>query len=377
MDTGGLERFIARREQRMSQAAGRGRFRSGDWRRDQTLQSPGPTRRGLNENFARELLELHTLGVDGGYTQRDIIEVARCFTGWTLLPPQAGQHFVYVPELHDKGKKFVLGSTIKGKGESEGEAVLDLLARHPSTARHVATKLARRFVSDFPPESLVDGLAATFLDTDGDIRQVMGTLFASREFWSREAAGAKVKTPLELAASALRATGAEIAPLPSRSDPALAAAMEGDGSMMTRSALRAQIPGLQRMLREMGQPLYRAQPPTGYPDSAEEWVSTGALLSRMKFTLALAADRVPGVSVDLPSETGGALSIEEALPALGLRLYGRPPAPETRAAVLDQLRLGPTELSELGIPRLFGLSRELRVRLTVGWLLAAPEFQRR
>jgi uncharacterized protein (DUF1800 family) len=220
-----------------------------------------PARRGLNENYARELLELHTLGVDGGYTQQDVREVARAFTGWTIAGPRQGGPFRFEPRLHDDGEKVVLGRRLRaGGGRQDGEEVLDLLARHPSTARFIATKLARRFVSDTPPEALVARAARRFTETDGDLREVVRTIITSDEFFSAEAHRAKVKNPFELVASAARATGVD----PVR-------------------------PGqLDRALREMGMPLYGAQPPTGYADRAEAWVSSGALLSRMDFAVALA-----------------------------------------------------------------------------------------
>jgi hypothetical protein len=254
----------------------------------------------LNENYARELMELHTLGVDGGYTQQDVVEVARAFTGWSLLPPgrlremaerrlaraeragglgfRAEGEFLFRADLHDAGEKTVLGVRFPaGRGVEDGEAVLDLLSSRRETARHLARKLAVRFVSDDPPQPLVDRLAEVYLATGGDVRRLLAALAASPEFWSREAVGAKVKSPFELAASALRATGGEIG------DP--------------RETLK--------WIARMGQPLYAYQAPTGYPDRAETWVNTGSLLNRMSFGLQLAAGRVRGVDLDLPALNGG------------------------------------------------------------------------
>jgi len=230
-------------------------------------------RRGLNENYGRELLELHTLGVDGGYTQHDIIEVARAFTGWTIAPLREPQRqgraasriaamagavqegeFRFAPMLHDRGEKIVLGQTIKaGGGIEDGERVLDIVARHPATARHIAYRLAQRFVADDPPKALVDRAAKKFRDSDGDLREVLRTIITSDEFFAKEVRGAKLKTPLEFLASGMRATGREMR----------------DG----RQLLRA--------LMEMGMPLYMCQPPTGYDDTADAWVSAGALVARM------------------------------------------------------------------------------------------------
>jgi uncharacterized protein (DUF1800 family) len=227
--------------------------------------------RGLNENYGRELMELHTLGVDGGYTQKDVTEVARAFTGWTIQNPMQGGGFRFEPRIHDDGEKAVLGHRIKaGGGQRDGEQVLDLLAAHPSTARFIATKLVRRFVSDNPPASLVDRTAATFRKSDGDLREVMRTILTSPEFLSPEAYRAKVKTPFEFLTSALRATGADV----------------------------QNAAPLVRVMQQLGMPLYLCQPPTGYKDTAETWVNAGALVNRMNTGLQLASGQLPGVSID-------------------------------------------------------------------------------
>jgi uncharacterized protein (DUF1800 family) len=226
---------------------------------------------GLNENYARELLELHTLGVDGGYTQADVVEVARAFTGWTLDDPGGqGGGFVFEPRIHATGEKTVLGTVIEGGGQDEGLAILDLLARHPSTARLVATKLARRFVADDPPASVVDRAAACFLASGGQLKEVVRTILLSPEFLDSSAYGIKVKTPLEFVVSAVRAIDADV---------------QDVGSLVGT-------------LRQLGMPSYEFQPPTGYPDRAEDWVNAGALLARMDFAVALAAGQVGGVVVD-------------------------------------------------------------------------------
>lgn len=246
-------------------------------------QSARPARRssGLNENYARELLELHTLGVDGGYTQQDIVNVARAFTGWSMQPRQ-GSGFMFLAARHDRGEKTVLGQTIKaGGGVDDGERVLDIVAAHPSTAKHIATKLAVRFVSDTPAPALVARLAAKFTATRGDLREVMRALLSSPEFLSPDAHRAKVKTPLEFVASALRATGAEI---------------------------RNATP-LVRTLREMGMPPYFCQPPTGYDDTSTTWVNAGALVSRMNFAVDLSKNALRGVRVPLSEEQAQAMKI--------------------------------------------------------------------
>jgi uncharacterized protein (DUF1800 family) len=219
-------------------------------------------RRGLNANYARELMELHTLGVEGGYTQKDVQEVARAFTGWTISMPRQGGSFRFEPRMHDDGEKVVLGRKIKpGGGKADGDEVLRLLSKHPSTARFISTKLARRFVADEPPQSLVDRAAKRFRDTDGDIREVVRTIVTSPEFFAAGAYRAKVKTPFEFVVSAVRAVGAQA----------------GNGQLLVQA------------IRNMGMPLYGCQPPTGYADMAEAWVNSGALLSRMNFAVSLTA----------------------------------------------------------------------------------------
>ena len=229
------------------------------------LQNRRP--RGLNENYARELMELHTLGVDGGYTQKDVQEVARAFTGWTIATPRQGGSFTFEPRMHDDGEKVVLGRKIKpGGGKKDGEQVLDILAAHPSTSRHIALKLARRFVSDNPPAALVDRAAKRFRETNGDLRDVVRTIVTSPEFFAPAAYRAKVKTPFEFVVSAVRAARIEtVNPLP-----------------------------FVQSLRDLGMPLYMCQPPTGYSDKAEAWVNTGALLNRMNFAVALTSGRMRG-----------------------------------------------------------------------------------
>ncbi len=241
-------------------------------------------RRGLNENYARELMELQTLGVYGGYTQKDVIEVARCFTGWTIDKPGQGGGFRFDEALHDEGAKIVLGKKIPaGGGIRDGERVLTMLAEHPSTARFISTKLCRRFVSDNPPQALVDACTVTFRRTHGDIRRVLATIFSSPEFYSRRAYMAKTKTPFELVVSALRATDADT-----------------DAS-----------PRLLSVLRILGDMPFACQTPNGYPDMSEAWMNAGALLERINFAAALAMGRIPGTTARVESEKGldGALRL--------------------------------------------------------------------
>ena len=223
--------------------------------------------RGLNENYARELLELHTLGVDGDYTQKDVQEIARAFTGWTIEAPRQGGGFRFEPRMHDDGEKVILGQRIKaGGGKNDGERVLDIIAAHPSTARFIATKLARRFVADEPPAALVERASARFRDSRGDIREVVKTIITSPEFFHASAYRAKVKTPFEFVVSAARVTATNL------------------------TSAWPLVPAL----RELGMPLYGCQPPTGYADRAEAWVNTGALLNRMNFAVSLTQGRLGG-----------------------------------------------------------------------------------
>ena len=249
--------------------------------------------RGLNENYGRELLELHTLGVDGGYTQKDVTEVARCFTGWTIRQPREGGDFFFNERIHDKGEKTVLGVKIPaGGGKNDAEKVLDILAKHPSTAKFVSKKLAQRFVSDSPPQKLVDKMAKTFRNKHGDIAEVLKTMFNSDEFWAQDTYRAKLKTPLEMIVSAVRATGADV-----------------DFAFP-----------LANQIAQLGQPLYRKLEPTGYSNTSSEWLNSAGLLARMNFGLSLAQNRVAGAKVDsaklegTPAEVGRRLLFIELTP---------------------------------------------------------------
>jgi uncharacterized protein (DUF1800 family) len=302
---------------RTATAAGRGQMRRdpnqrrgrqlSDEQRARVLQAVQQRqRRGLNENYARELMELHTLGVSGGYTQQDIIEVAKAFTGWTIQQPRRGGGFAFDERRHVKGPKTVLGKKIDKGGVDDGEAVLDLLAAHPATATFIATKLTRRFVSDDPPKALVERAAAKFRSTNGNLREVVRTILTSPEFTSAEAMRAKVKTPFEFVASALRATGARIE----------------DGTVLVRN------------LQGLGMPLYMAQPPTGYIDRADVWINTGALLNRMNFAIALVNNRLRGVQVDLTPIIGrNPPEIAAARDALVASLLSNEASDATRATI--------------------------------------------
>lgn len=263
----------ARARQALARGRGRGmvagRTQTAEQQEQQEQRLMQARNRGLNENYARELMELHTVGVDAGYTQDDVIAVARAFTGWTIDRPRDGGSFQFNAQMHDNDPKVVMGKKITAGGKKDGEAVLDLLAAHPATAKFIATKLARRFVSDEPPASVIDRAAKVFLDTKGDLRAVTRSIVTSPEFFSADARRAKVKTPLEFVASAVRASGANVTVV---------------------------VP-LVEALRDQGMPLYGAQPPTGWGDTAEDWVNTGALLKRLNFAIALSGGNFRGVRV--------------------------------------------------------------------------------
>ena len=288
-------------------------------------------KRGLNENYARELMELHTLGVDGGYTQQDIIEVAKVFSGWTIKQPRRGGGFEFDERRHEPGAKLVLGTKISEGGMGEGKKVLELLAKHPATAKFISKKLAMRFVSDEPSASLVNRMAATFTKTDGDIKEVLRTLFKSPEFWSQDAYRAKVKTPLEFVVSAVRATNTDV---------------------------KQALP-LARALNEMGMPLYGAQPPTGYSMKAETWVNSAALLNRMNFALALGGGKMRGVDT----------AIAESMPADEQVAY---------AKLASSLLAGDvSQATQQTIQKQMQQQSELNPGVIAGLILGSPEFQRR
>jgi uncharacterized protein (DUF1800 family) len=310
-------------------------------------RKPGAAPQGLNENYARELMELHTLGVAGGYTQADVREAARCLTGWSIgkADQEDSGTFVFRPRAHDEGEKVVLGHSFPaGQGEADGDQLLDLLASLPQTAHFLAFELARHFISDQPPEPLVERLAQRYLATDGDLRQVYLALFSSPEFWSRQAYRSKVKSPFEVAVSGVRAL---------------------DGHLDVAGPLADEI-------RRMGEPLYKCQPPTGYPDVAASWVNSGALVERLNFGLRLASGKVGGVHGHLlPFVPGRRRADPSAFIDLAAQsLIGGRLTPETRAVLVREL--GPSERT---MPD--GEIRLLDVAKLAGLLLGSPEFQRR
>jgi uncharacterized protein (DUF1800 family) len=304
---------------------------------------------GLNENYGRELMELHTLSVSGGYSQKDVTEVAKVFTGWTLEQPRKGGDFRFEPRMHEPGDKVVLGHRIKQNGEKEGLEVLHVLARDPKTAHFISQKLAMRFVADDPPAALVDRMTQTFLKKDGNIREVLRTLFKSPEFWSADAYRAKVKTPLEFVVSAVRASGAEVE----------------DARQLVGT------------LNTMGMMPYGMMPPTGYSMRSGTWVNSSALLARMNFALGLAAGKVRGVKVDaasLSSSTGIQAPVEaqQALVNLEGTLLSGDVSKQTHDTISKQL-----EDPAIAQRRLDDPKRPPNMAAITGLILGSPEFQRR
>jgi uncharacterized protein (DUF1800 family) len=332
-------------------AAERAMRQRGRWGRfgqpfPQTAQQQKKNTRGLNENYGRELMELHTLGVDGGYTQKDVTEVARCFTGWSIEKPKVDATFKFDDKLHDPDPKIVLGKKIHAGGMRDGEEVIELLARNPNTAKFISTKLARRFVSDTPPPALVARMAETFQTSDGDIRAVMKAMIWSPEFWSRDAYRVKVKTPFELVVSTARALGTDVdTPMP-----------------------------LVQWAGRIGEPLYQCQPPTGYSDKADAWVNTGALLNRLNYSLALAGNKVRGSRSDSAALLGveSSADAKAALDRAVLIFLGGQTGPMTVATLEKQLDSPQILQAKLDDP-----VKRVDFGVVAGLVLGAPEFQRR
>jgi len=306
------------------------------------------------------LMELHTLGVNGGYSQKDVTEVARVLTGWTIDQPQRGGGFKFEERMHEPGTKIVLGHKIKQHGEKEGIELLHVLAHHPSTARFISTKLAMRFVSDDPPPALVDEMAQTFMKKDGEIREVLKTMFKSPVFWSDDVYRAKMKTPLEFVASAVRATGADVSDA---------------------------LP-LARQLNNLGMPLYGMQPPTGYSMKSDAWVNSSALLGRMNFSLALMAGRIKGAQVDpdalinvgAPANASSQPDAQRILALLETSLLAGEVSKQTHEAIIRQLETS-TDSKGAAVPPAVRRNDQgppaPNPGTIAGLLLGSPEFQRR
>ena len=309
---------------------------------------------GLNENYGREIMELHTLGVDGGYTQQDVTEVARCFTGWSV---DTQGKFIFRARAHDNGAKTVLGQTIPaGGGQKDGEMVLDILASSPATAHHIAFQLCQRFIADAPPQSAVDAVAGVFTRSGGDLKKVYAALFATPEFNSQGAYRSKIKSPLEFAISAVRALDGTFA-LPDPDNPRQKLWLVLIGlSSREKSNNRGDLPRrpLAAEIATMGQPLWGYQAPTGYPENSQEWVSSSALISRLNFALSLTTGRIGDVAIEKDTfrNTGVAEVAND--------LLSEPLSAQSLATIQDEIKTTPADGAKL---------RAL--------ILGSPEFQRR
>ncbi|MEP6995187.1 MAG: DUF1800 domain-containing protein [Acidobacteriota bacterium] len=359
-------RSVADKEHRSASLAGRDGFGGGQSRRRMNADPEMAARiaqnapRGLNENYARELMELHTLGVDGGYTQKDVTELARVLTGWSINRPRLRQQdaegmthaarrmgaggmdgqgepgaFVFRAAAHDNGTKTVLGRTFTASGMDEGERAIAMLAREPATARHIAFQLCQRLVADDPPKGLVERVAKRFLSTGGDLRDTVRVIVESPEFFDPQYYRAKIKSPFEYVVSAIRAVGGAT-----------------DGRAVSKQ------------IAEMGEPLYLCQPPTGYSDTSEAWVSSGALLARLNFALSLAQGRLPGTTADTnrlrAQSSGGAPG--RSVDAAAHSLIGTDVSAETLQTITKQMADGSNGAEPSA--------------LVAGLILGSPEFQR-
>jgi len=332
-------------------------------RQQQQQQQQQRRRQGLNENYGRELLELHTLGVDGGYTQQDVINVARAFTGWTIQPPAQGGGFIFRPQVHDAGDKVVLGHRLAaGRGMDDAEDVLDILAKSPATAHFISFKLARHFVSDSPSKALVDHAAQVYLKTDGDIREVLRAIITSPEFFSQQAFHSKVKTPFEVVVSAMRSLDAAPDSTP-------------------RSA---------QVIAFLGQPIFGHQAPNGWPETGDAWMNTGAILNRINFGMSAAAGRLPGVDIRaLPAlDSVQSAPRDKQVDAVVATILNGMVSPDTRAVLLSgehpmlanaasTSAMKDTTVAPPAQRRGFANAPQLTGLLQiVGLALGSPEFQR-
>lgn len=305
-------------------------------------REPVPRKNGLNENYAREILELHTLGVDSGYSQKDVTELARILTGWTVADGRTNPRFFFNEKVHDRGEKVFLGRKFSaGRNQEEGDEALQMIAQSPKTARHLAALLARTFVSDQPPAALVDRLSERFRQTDGDLTAVYRELFYSPEFWAKESYRSKIKTPFGLVVSAVRSLGGEV-------------------------DVRSKLP---KLLETIGEDLYGCQPPTGYIDLAEQWVNSGAMVSRLNLALQISANSVEGVYTLLPTLHPAPSEVRATVSAAAARLLHEPISAETRSVIEHELSDRPVLISNDEV-------RPLSLAKVVGMILGSPEFQR-
>ncbi|HWF39221.1 MAG TPA: DUF1800 domain-containing protein [Candidatus Acidoferrales bacterium] len=306
--------------------------------------------RGLNENYGREVMELHTVGVDAGYTQQDVIEMAKTLTGWTIREPRRDPEYMFRPEFHATGKKVVMGHTFDAGGEKDGEDALKMLANDPHTARRISTELAQRFVSDEPPQSLVDRMTKEYESTGGDIGSVLRAMIYSPEFWSRDAYRSKVKTPFELVASTARILDADIS---------------------------ISLP-LTQWIGRMGEPVFQCEPPTGYSEKSSIWVNTGALLNRLNFALTLASDHMGGANVDLqPLFSDDASKSAPVALSRVIDVFLNGQIADTTRSTLQERLDDPQILQTKMNDKANDSEKQVNAGLISGLVLGAPEFQRR
>jgi uncharacterized protein (DUF1800 family) len=330
----------------------------------------GQQRGGINENYAREIMELHTLGVDGGYTQQDVQEVARCFTGWSI-DRQTGE-FAFHPRQHDNGSKVVLGHAIPaGGGMQDGETVLDILCASPATAHHISLELCQRFVSDDPPAALVERIAGVFRQTGGNLRQVTEAILTSPEFLSPANYNNKIKSPLEFAVSAVRASESSIIPQQPPPFNTLVPAMEG-GAILGRGAAADRISKRPRQslnwhIYELGEPLFACTPPTGYKEVSKFWVSPGALIERLNFAMALTQQQVNDINFN-PQTILAGTDLDQPEAVLNQSV-----------AVLLQNNITPSTrkvLEQTALPAP-GESKTVNPSKLIALIIGSPEFQRK
>jgi uncharacterized protein (DUF1800 family) len=361
---------VTSREQMVTQRVADQMMQNGNGALAPPVPEIGSKKGGINENYAREIMELHTLGVDGGYTQQDVQEVARCFTGWSI-DRKTGE-FAFHARQHDNGSKTVLGHLIPaGGGMQDGETVLDILCANPACAHHIALQMCQRFVSDDPPAALVNRVAGVFTQTNGDLRKVTEAILTSPEFLSPANYNNKIKSPLEFAVSAVRATGSSIiAQQPPPFDklvPALeGSAILGRGQAADRIAKRPRQ-SLNWHIYELGEPLFACTPPTGYKEVSKFWVSPGALIERLNFAMALTQQQVNDIKFN-PQTILAGIDVDKPEGVLNqcVALLLQNNITDTTRKVLEQTALPkPDESKTVNPAKLIAL------------IIGSPEFQRK
>jgi uncharacterized protein (DUF1800 family) len=314
--------------------------------------------RGLNENYAREIMELHTLGVDGGYTQKDITEVARALTGWSIEKPHIEGTFVFRPKAHDNGAKQIMSlSLLGGGGQEDGDKVLDYLASRPATAKFIAKKLCIKFISDTPPDSAIKKVADEFMKTDGDLKAVYKKLFTIEEFWDKKYRNVKIKTPLEFVASSIRILGGEVIPFGQDKNQLIGA------------------------MDRMGENLYKCQPPTGFKATADFWVNPGALVNRIQLGIALASDRIIFVSSNMSefkSKIAKSESLDSAIDEVNSIILQNRLSDGVKGRIIQELNSEEKVQAEGSKKNsVKNPKTAIPVVKLVGLMLGSPEFQRR